>query len=180
MSKHEIEIEIASQHHQQSLFTASKGNSFPLGATLDEKGCNFVVHSQGGQSVELCLFDKYEKQIDSYSLTSSHSHLWHIHLVGIKAGQAYGYRVDGEFKPANGLFFNKNNLLIDPYAKALSKVQHSFVQAQSDLDDNYVAKSVVVDNHFDWQDTEKPNIPDEDRILYELHAKGFTQTNSKK
>lgn len=178
MSKHEIEIEIANQHHKQSLFTATKGNCFPLGATLDEQGCNFVVHSHGGSSVELCLFDKYEKQIDSYTLNSSHAHLWHIHLAGIKAGQAYGYRVDGEFKPANGLFFNKNNLLIDPYAKALSKVQHSFVQAQSDLDDNFVAKSVVVDDHFDWQDTEKPNIPDQERILYELHVKGFTQTNS--
>ncbi|WP_258546900.1 glycogen debranching protein GlgX [Psychromonas sp. B3M02] len=179
MAKHNIEIEIANPHSQQSLFSASKGQCFPLGATLDEQGCNFAVHSQGGTSVELCLFDKHEKQIASYPLTSSHSHLWHVYLTGIKAGQAYGYRVDGEFKPANGLFFNKNNLLIDPYAKALSKVQHSFVQAQSDLDDNFVAKSLVVDDSFDWQGTEKPNINAQERILYELHAKGFTQSNTK-
>ena len=179
MSKHEIEIEIANHHDQQLLFTEDKGRSFPLGATLDDQGCNFAVHCQEGLVVELCLFDAHGKQIDSYALTSSHAHLWHIYLLGIKAGQAYGYRVDGKFKPGSGLLFNKNNLLIDPYAKALSKVQHSFVQTQSDLNDHFVAKSLVVDQAFDWESIDKPTIEDEDRILYELHVKGFSQSNPK-
>ena len=176
MSKQDIELDLTTIDAKH-LFAASTGKKLPLGATLDQQGCNFSVHSQGSKSVELCLFDKHDNQVDSYFLTVSHSHLWHVYLEGVKAGQKYAYRVDGEYQPKKGLLFNKKHLLIDPYAKRLSKIQHSFVQAQSDVDDLYVAKSVVVDDHFEWQDSEKPNIDDQDRILYEVHTKGFTQTN---
>ena len=161
------------------LFTSSVGSNHPLGSTLDQAGCNFAVHSLGAKSVELCLFDKNEHQIDSFQLTPSPAHLWHVHLKGVKAGQKYGYRVDGDYEPENGLLFNKKHLLIDPYTKSLSKVQHSFVQAQSDESDAHVAKSVVVDGVYDWQGIQKPAIQDHERILYEVHTKGFTQSNPK-
>lgn len=161
------------------LFTPSTGKNHPLGAVLDRDGCNFSVHCEGAKSVELCLFDENEKQIDSYYLTPSSSHIWHVHLQSVNAGQRYGYRVDGDYDPANGLLFNNKHLLIDPYAKSLSKVQRSFVQSQSDESDAHVAKSVVVDDAFDWQGSQKPKLYEHDRILYELHTKGFTQTNPK-
>ena len=178
MSKYDIKIDLTSIDAKH-LFNASTGKILPLGATLDQQGCNFSVHSQGGRSVELCLFDKHDNQIDSYFLTASYSHLWHIYLKDVKAGQKYGYRVDGDYQPSKGLLFNNKHLLIDPYAKCLSKVQHSFVQAQSDVDDLYVAKSVVIDDSFEWQSIQKPNIAEHERILYEVHTKGFTQTNPK-
>jgi len=160
------------------LFEAQKGKTSPLGSRLDKHGCNFCVHSQGGKSVELCLFDEHGKQVDSYFLNESYSHLWHIYLEGVKAGQRYGFRVDGDYQPENGLFFNKKHLLIDPYAKCLDKVQHSFLQSQSDSNDNQVVKSVVIDGEFDWKGVKKPKVTDQDRILYELHTKGFTQLNT--
>ncbi len=171
-------MELATQiDAKQHLFVSFTGKNYPLGATLDKQGCNFSVHCQEGKRVELCLFDKNENQIDSFFLTPAHSHLWHIYLEGVTAGQMYGYRVHGEYQPKNGLLFNDKNLLIDPYTKSLSKIQHSFVQSQSDYNDKYVAKSVVVDDHFDWKNVEKPAIEEQNRILYEVHTKGFTQTN---
>ncbi|TEW56226.1 glycogen debranching protein GlgX [Psychromonas sp. RZ22] len=158
-------------------FVSSLGNYYPLGATLDELGCNFSVHSQGAESVELCLFDNNEVQIESYFLNTTHSHLWHIHLQGIRAGQKYAYRVHGTYAPEEGLLFNNKHLLIDPYAKSLSKVQHSFAQSQSDENDIHIAKSIVIDDQFDWQESVKPTIDNKTRILYELHCKGFTQSN---
>ena len=175
MSKH-----TSKKNAINDVFIQTVGKALPLGAVLDELGCNFSVHCPGGESVELCLFDENEQHIDSFLLTASISHLWHVHLQGVKAGQKYGYRVDGQYDPKAGLLFNKNHLLIDPYAKCLSKVQHSFVQSQSDENDAHVAKSVVVDDDaFDWQGVKKPQIDDQDRIIYELHTKGFTQTNLK-
>ena len=179
MSKGPTELGATTVDAKQHLFVRCKGKHYPLGAVLDQDGCNFSVHSQGGESVELCLFDQHENQIDSYFLTSSHSHLWHVYLQGIKAGQKYGYRVHGDYQPEKGLLFNSKYLLIDPYAKDLSKIQHSFPQSQSDYNDVNVVKSVVVDDSFDWQHIEKPKLADEERILYELHPKGFTQSNTK-
>ena len=159
-------------------FTASRGHFLPLGAILNKDGCHFSVYSLGAQRVELCLFDKCETQIGSYPLEVKQGNLWSIFIAEVKAGQFYGYRVYGDYQPEKGLLFNGNNLLIDPYAKALSRVQHGFEQAQSDNDDSQVVKSVVVDDAFDWQSVAKPEIADHERILYEVHVKGFSQLNS--
>lgn len=160
-------------------FSVSEGKFTPLGATITEDGCHFSVYSLGAYRVELCLFNNYEKEIARYSLAVKQGHLWSIFVKEVKAGQLYGYRVYGDFEPENGLLFNQNNLLIDPYAKGLSGVQHSFQQAQSDEDDSQVVKSVVIDDDFDWQGITKPTIADHDRILYEVHVKGFSQLNDK-
>jgi glycogen operon protein len=175
----EFEMDEKKHSSKAMLFSTSEGSSFPLGATLDENGCNFAVHSNGADKVELCLFDKHDIQIERHVLNVTRSHLWHIYVEGVKAGQKYGYRVHGEYQPANGLLFNDKHLLIDPYAKSLSKVQHSFSQAHSDEDDQHVAKSVVIDDKFDWQGVNKTPLKDENRILYEIHTKGFTQGNNK-
>ncbi|WP_372880427.1 glycogen debranching protein GlgX [Psychromonas sp.] len=160
-------------------FSASRGQFLPLGAILEEGGCHFSVYSLGAYRVELCLFNKHEKEIATYPLEVKQGYLWSIFVNKVKAGQLYGYRVYGDYQPENGLLFNNNNLLIDPYARALNRVQHSFAQAQSDSDDTEVAKSVVIDNRFDWKNVSKPDIADHQRILYEVHVKGFSQLNKK-
>jgi isoamylase len=160
-------------------YSASRGQFLPLGAILDTDGCHFSVYSLGAYRVELCLFNKHEQQIARYPLEVKQGNMWSIFIKEVKAGQLYGYRVFGDYQPEKGLLFNENNLLIDPYAKALSRVQHSFKQAQSDDDDSQVVKSIVVDDHFDWQGIKKPTISVHDRILYEVHVKGFSQLNKK-
>lgn len=160
-------------------FSASRGQFLPLGAILDKKGCHFSVYSLGAYRVDLCLFDKHENEIANYPLEVKQGYMWSIFVDQVKKGQLYGYRVHGDYQPENGLLFNQNNLLIDPYAKALNRVQHSFDQAQSDNDHSQVAKSVVVDDSFDWGDIHKPDISEHDRIIYEVHVKSFSQLNKK-
>ncbi|MCP5079828.1 MAG: glycogen debranching protein GlgX, partial [Psychromonas sp.] len=91
----------------------------------------------------------------------------------------YGYRVFGENNPESGYLFDENNLLIDPYAKALNRVQNSFAKDEITSAGLHIVKSVVIDDEFEWDEVEKPNIKDEDRILYEVHVKGFSQLNKK-
>jgi len=169
-------LELDKENHP---FSASNGQFLPLGAILDEGGCHFSVYSLGAYRVEVCLFDRHEKEIASYPLEVKQGHMWSIFINEVKAGQLYGYRVHGDYEPEKGLLFNPNNLLIDPYARALNRVQHSFEQAQSDNEDTEVVKSVVVDDGFDWKGVNKPKISDHQRILYEVHAKGFSMLNKK-
>jgi glycogen operon protein len=160
-------------------FSASRGQFLPLGAILDTEGCHFSVYSLGAYRVDLCLFDKNENEIANYPLEVKQGKMWSIFVDQVKKGQLYGYRVYGDYQPENGLLFNQNNLLIDPYARALNRVQHNFAQAQSDDDHSQVAKSVVIDNSFDWKGVTKPNIAEHERIIYEVHVKSFSQCNKK-
>jgi len=163
-------LELDENNHS---FSASRGQFLPLGAILDKDGCHFSVYSLGAYRVDVCLFNHHEKEIASYPLEVKQGNMWSIFIKEVKAGQLYGYRVFGDYQPENGLLFNSKNLLIDPYAKALNRVQHSFSQAQSDSNDFQVVKSVVVDDHFDWHDVKKPKIEDHARILPQArHGKG--------
>lgn len=170
------------------------GKPYPLGATLDDQGVNFAIFSENATGVELCLFNASDDQTASakFALTEVTHNVWHIHLSGIKAGQLYGYRINGPYEPENGHRFNSNKLLIDPYAKAISGTINwdnslfgyiigdenedlSFSETDSAP---FVPKSVVIDNTFDWEDDVAPNFPMHETIIYETHVKGFTKLNT--
>ncbi|MDZ7729679.1 MAG: alpha-amylase family glycosyl hydrolase [Dehalococcoidia bacterium] len=106
-----------------------------------------------------------------------------------RPGQLYGYRVYGEYNPANGHRFNPYKLLIDPYAKGITgPVDWSDAMfgypvndgADRDLrmntDDSApgMAKSVVVEPAFTWGDDAPLRIPWHDTVIYETHVRGFT------
>ena len=153
----------------------STGKYHPLGATLYEEGVNFAIYSQYASEVFLLLFDRPDGDPkDIIKLENRTKHIWYTFVHGLKAGQLYGYKIKGDFNPAYGMRFNEHKLLIDPYAKALTgKLRnvdnlllaydpHSPVKDLSkDHRDNtsVVPKSIVVDDHFDWQGDAPPDIP---------------------
>lgn len=167
------------------------GHSFPLGATADGEGVNFALYAENATGVELCLYDPSDEKKESLKLAFSEcTHLvWHMYVPGIKPGQLYGFRVHGPYEPENGYRFNPNKLLLDPYAKAIAGTiewndtlfGYNVKSPQKDLSFSktdsgpYLPKSVVVDNSFDWEGVERPNIPEHKSIIYETHVKGFTQ-----
>jgi isoamylase len=170
--------------------TLLPGKPYPLGATPTSLGTNFALYSENASAVTVCLFDDAGKQIDCVELKEQTAFVWHGLLRGIKPGQRYGYRVDGPWEPEKGLRFNKNKLLVDPYAKAISgKVDHKGpimpydVESGDDLkfsgidDADFVPKSVVVDRKFDWGDDCLPETPISDSIIYEVHVRGFSMRN---
>jgi pullulanase/glycogen debranching enzyme len=96
------------------------GRPFPLGATWDGRGTNFSLFSENATRVELCLFDDldHETRVDLAEVTAFN---WHGYLDGVGPGQRYAYRVHGPWAPDQGHRFNPHKLLIDPYAKAISR-----------------------------------------------------------
>jgi glycogen operon protein len=168
----------------------SSGSHGALGATLEQDGVNFALFSQYAQEVFLLLFDTPNGEpTDIIKIESRSEDIWHVYVHGIKAGQLYGYKVRGEYNPAAGMRFNEHKLLIDPYAKALMGKARNLdnlllaYDANSPGDDlskderdniHILPKSIVVDDVFDWQNDKKPDIPLEELIIYEVHARGFT------
>jgi isoamylase len=84
-----------------------EGRSSPLGATLSLAGANFSVYSKHATGIELLLFDCIDdarptRVIRIDPATSRTYHYWHVFVPGVKAGQIYGYRVEGAFDPSSG------------------------------------------------------------------------------
>lgn len=172
-------------------FNVSAGQAYPLGSTPDAKGVNFALFSAHAQKVELCLFNESGSQeLDRYEITENDNNIWHIYLEGAKVGQVYGYRVYGPYKPEDGLRFNPNKLLFDPYGRKLvgKLIWHKSIFGYdidspdkdlsfSPLDSApYVPKSVVVnDDDFNWEYDKHPNHSMSDTIIYETHMRGFTK-----
>ena len=80
----------------------------PLGATLSLEGANFSVYSRHATGIELLLFDSVDdarpaRVIRINPSTNRTYHYWHVFVPGVKAGQIYGYRVEGPFDPPSGM-----------------------------------------------------------------------------
>ena len=105
-------------------------------------------------------------------------HYWHAFVPEVKAGQIYGYRIDGPSAPEKGLLFDPASVLLDPYGRGVV-VPKKYNRRKPDSPEMAVAaamKSVVVDPaDYDW-DGDKPLRHSSSRtIVYEMHVRGFTQ-----
>ena len=99
-----------------------QGFPYPLGATWQEQGVNFSLFSEHASAVDLVLFDTMDDERERLRvrMRQQSDQVWHVFLPDLKPGQLYGYRVEGPYRPLEGLRFNPSNLLIDPYAKAIA------------------------------------------------------------
>ncbi len=166
------------------------GRPYPQGVTLENGGANFALYSENATAVTLELYDRYDSGSPSeqIELRERDGFVWHIHVSGIEPGNLYGFRVDGPYNPSAGHRFNRNKLLMDPYARAISGViewnndifGYNLGDADADIsfngndDARYVPKSVVSDNGFDWKGTKNPRLPWNRTVIYETHVKGVT------
>ena len=166
------------------------GRPYPLGATITDEGVNFAVFSENAEQINLELFKSvYDSTpYEVIELEEKSAHVWHVLVPGLKSGSLYGYRAFGAYKPEKGLRFNKNKLLIDPYAKSIGgKINWSDAifgykmgdqledLSFSDVEDtSNIPKCAVVDDAFEWDDVQRPNTPWSETIIYETHVKGLT------
>ncbi|MDF1516078.1 MAG: glycogen debranching enzyme, partial [Anaerolineae bacterium] len=105
--------------------TIEPGTSHPLGATVSSEGVNFAVFSKNCYAVELLLFDDADdaqpnRIIPLDPVRNRTFYYWHVLVRGLQEGQLYGYRVKGPYIPEQGLRFDGEKLLVDPYARAVA------------------------------------------------------------
>ena len=142
------------------------------GATPLQNGVNFTIHTCGGTSCELLLFHRAQEEPfavipfpEAYKIGDVYSMI--VYGLNIEEFE-YAYRVDGPYRPEKGLLFDKNNILLDPYAKAVAGQRTWGIR----WDHNYHAR--VVRDRFDWGDTPQSKKELCDLIIYELHVRDFT------
>ena len=143
------------------------------GATPLPVGVNFTVHTSGGTSCELLLFHRGEEEpyavlpfLDEYRIGDVYSMI----VFGLDIEDLeYAYRVDGPWDPKKGLRFRKENVLLDPYARAVAG-QRIWGEKKEGA---YHAR--VVKDVFDWGDMPQSKREMSDLIIYEMHVRGFTK-----
>jgi glycogen operon protein len=168
------------------------GRSYPLGATWDGAGVNFALFSEHAAKIELCLFDSVDAAKESHRIVLSErtDQVWHAYLPDVLPEQLYGYRVHGPYDPEHGHRFNRNKIVLDPYAKAIGRPLRwddslfaYKVGSDKDADltpdnrDNaaFAPLASVIDTAFTWGDDRSPRTPWHRTLIYELHVKGFSQ-----
>ncbi len=181
------------------MFDIYRGRPDPLGATIKNGGVNFAIFSKNAINVYLYVFENFYdvKPILQYEFDPKINRTgdtWHVYVKGLKNGYFYGYRLDGPYSPEiNGNRFNVKKFLIDPYAKAVTE---SFELDMNDtsiygynkysdyLDLSFntqdslqsMPKGIIInDELFDWENDKRPFIDPRDRIIYEVHVRGFTK-----
>ena len=142
------------------------------GAMMLPVGVNFTVHTHYGTSCTLLLFhrDAVEPYArlpfpDAYKIGDVYSMI----VFGLDIEEfEYAYRVDGPYEPENGLVFNRNAILLDPYARSVAGQR---LWGDRKLG-GYHAR--VVRDVFDWGEMPQSTRTMSDLIIYELHVRGFT------
>ena len=165
------------------------GDALHLGASVlpDGAGVNFAVWAPEATEVWLCLFDadgSHERA--RHRLGHCLDGVWHGVLDGAGAGLVYGWRVDGPWDPAQGLRFNPQRVLLDPYAQEVvgryaGDLSRHLGHDPLDPDrphpqDNaaLALKARVVAPQDPPPPRRLPAVPLEQRVVAEVHVKSAT------
>ncbi|MDJ0796486.1 MAG: glycogen debranching protein GlgX [Calothrix sp. MO_167.B12] len=166
---------------EQTLYQIEKGRPYHIGATVDRDGVNFSLFSEHATGVELLLFDRCDTvepiQVITLDPAINKTFLfWHVYVRGLKPGIHYAYRVDGPNDPGSGHRFDREKVLIDPYARGNTKKLWQRGDACVPGDNLATSmRSVVIDtSDYDWEGDRPLNRPMNETIIYEMHVGGFT------
>ncbi len=163
--------------------SATVEKAAPLGATVTHEGVNFCIFTRNATAVDLLLFDQEDDAKPARSITINPTtnrtyHYWHVFVPGLGARQIYAYRIRGPLDPANGLYFDPNKILLDPYGRGVVVPKNYDRNAVREQGDNTATamKSVVVDSSvYDWEGDTPLKRPSTQTIVYEMHVRGFTR-----
>ena len=160
------------------------GHPLPFGAADTRAGLNFAVFSSHATAMTLVLFAPGEEipllEVPLDPDVHRTGHVWHVELEGVEAGTRYGWRADRQPVRRDRLHrFDPADVLIDPYATALSggsvwgQVEGRAGAATPGVYPR--RRSLDVRAPIDWEGTRPPRVPLADKVIYELHVRGFTR-----
>ena len=163
---------------------ARPGHPLPCGVTETRDGLNFAVFSSHATAMTLVLFaTRTEAPLLELALDPARNrtgHMWHVELCGLGSDTRYGWRADRQPpRPDARQRFDARDVLIDPYATALTggTVWGVVEPRAGDAPPGAFPRrrSFLAAEPFDWDDTRPLRIPLADKVIYELHVRGFTR-----
>jgi glycogen operon protein len=171
----------------------------PFGASETSRGANFAVFSSHATAMTLVLYAPHTTdplvELPLDPAVHRTGHVWHVELQGITADARYGWRADRQPVPHDLVHhFEPRDVLVDPYATCLTGGSRWGALEPRDGGDAGPPlpgasaprpargaptrrrwRSLAVRDAFDWQGTRPPRIPLADKVIYELHVRGFTR-----
>ena len=150
------------------------------GACVASNGVSFTINSHGATRCTLLLFKPQAPKPyaripfpDSYRIGDTYSML----VYDIKPDEfEYAFSFDGPYEPTKGLLFNEENVLLDPYSRAVTGQRKWGEKPEGGKDFEYRAR--VVKSSFDWGNIKQLEQPFEDLVIYETHVRGYTKDKS--
>lgn len=153
------------------------GHVNPFGASiLYDNAVNFSVFSKAATSCELVLYHRGEEEpyavipfADEFRLGNVFSMIvYDLDFEDVE----YGYRFDGPYDPKRGHWFNRQKVLLDPYAKMIAG--RETWGKRSNPESSFVHRGKIVPEDYDWGNDRPLEIPLNDLVIYEAHVRGLT------
>tara|TARA_R110000868_G_scaffold75144_8_gene216985 strand:- start:6429 stop:8309 length:1881 start_codon:yes stop_codon:yes gene_type:complete len=148
----------------------------PAVPRLSASGAHFSVWASEASHVWLCLFDADDRET-RIPLTRGEGGVWHGEATGVGAGARYGYRADGPYDPAAGLWFDPDKLLLDPYATAIDRAFVYDPALAAPRGEGADTAPLMPKGVVEAPLAPLPGAPPCFRsggLIYELHVRGFT------
>ena len=156
------------------------GHVFPFGASIIGNAVNFSIFSMNATSAQLLLFHRGENKPfakipfpEEFRIGGVYSML----VFGIDIEDVeYGYVMDGPYDPARGLLFDKNKILLDPYAHSVTGREKWGKKPNPKNPFQHRGRIILED--YDWESDKPLEIPQKDLVIYEMHVRSFTRHES--
>ena len=153
------------------------GHVYPFGATIIGNGVNFSVFSREATACTLVLYRHGQREPfleipfpESFRI----GNVYAMMVFGLNAETVeYGYRFDGPFDPRKGQLFDRNRVLLDPYARSVSG--RSMWGFEPDFSDPFPHRGQIIEIDYDWRGDKPLEIPPSDLVIYEMHLRSFTR-----
>jgi pullulanase/glycogen debranching enzyme len=139
-----------------------KSSILSYGAFVEGNQTTFKIHAPRSTEVYLVIFKKPEDELGKeYPMVKNDFGDWTITRSDVDFGTLYGYRLSG---PVN----DPNIIIADPYSKAtVTNNSHQ-----------HIAKSLIINEDYDWNGDQWVSIAPEDLIIYEMHIRDMTAHHS--
>ena len=139
-----------------------KSSILSYGAFIEGNQTTFKIHAPQSTEVYLVIFEKPEDKLGKeYPMVKNDFGDWTITRSDVDFGALYGYRLSG---PVN----DPNIIIADPYSKAtVTNNSHQ-----------HIAKSLIINEDYDWNGDQWVSIAPEDLIIYEMHIRDMTAHHS--
>jgi len=156
------------------------GKPLPFGVSTVPGGLNFSVYTSAGTSCTLVLLSRSENKIIKEIRIPDHYRIGDVYSIVVfdldYEDIEYGYKIEGPFSPEDGHRFDGDKILMDPYARTTSGREEWGVEPNWEL--QYQHRSRISFDDFDWEGDSPLEIRDEDLVIYEMHVRSFTQSET--
>ena len=163
-------------------FRTRPGKPLPFGVSHVPGGLNFSIYTSAGTACTLVLFSRESNTCLTEIKIPDHYRIGDVYSIIIydldDEDIEYGFRIDGPNAPQDGYRFDPEKILMDPYAKVISGRDRWGEEPH--WDNPYQYRSRIAFDDFDWESDHPLEINDADLIIYELHVRSFTKSESSK